>query len=163
MKKRILTLGVVLALVAVLAVPGAVLATTEVTGNVTEGYTFAAPSPIDLGNMTPGTTATGSSIDEDAGSLEGNNPTGYTVKAKDDKTPDTGYMVSGGNVLATEFQMQDKDSVWCNASAVGTTFLDVGAAGSYSFPFNVRQYVTYGDTVATGYTITITFTVTPKT
>jgi len=167
MKKKILTLGMVLVLVSVLAVPGAVLATTEVTGNVIEGYTFTAPTEIPLGDMTPGATATGNS----AGSLEGNDPAGYTVKGIDENaTVTAGYMliVGGGTLAAPDYiltnklKMGDTGAVPNNADVL-TTFLDESAPGTYSVPFYVSQEVTYDDPVADGYTITITFTVTPKT
>ena len=63
MKKKILTLGVVLALVGVLAAPMAALATTtDVGGNVIQGFTFTAPDPVVLGSMAPGTPKTGYTI-----------------------------------------------------------------------------------------------------
>ena len=158
MKKKILTLGMVLALVSVLVAPGAVLATTEVTGTVIEGYTFSAPDAIGLGDMTPGTPKTGNS----AGSLEGNNPDGYTVKGIDDKGSNTGYMVSGTDALTNMLQM-GPDAGVANTAATETTFLTTGGPGSDSVPFYVSQEVTYDDLVQSGYTITITFTVTQNT
>jgi len=159
MKKKILTLGMVLALVAVLVVPGAVLATTEVTGNVIEGYTFTPPSAIALGDMTPGTTAAGSSTD---GSLVGNDPAGYTVTGIDEKGTDTGCMVSGANVLASRHEISDEDATYVPADTA-KTFVDTGVPTDVAVSLYVHQYVGYADTVATGYSITITFTVTPKT
>jgi len=158
MKKRILTLGVVLVLVSVLAAPGAVLATTEVTGTVTEGYTFTAPSTVGLGSMAPGATATGDST----GNLEGNNPDGYTVKGIDEKGSDTGYMVSGTDALTNKLYMGATAAV-PNTADTETTFLTTSGPGSDSVPFYVSQEVTYDDLVQSGYTITITFTVTPNT
>ena len=160
MKKKILTLGAVLALVAVLIAPSAVLAatTTGVTGDVVEGYTFAAPSAISLGTMTPGTPATGSSTD---GSLEGNNPDGYTVTGIDAKGSDTGYMVSGSYVLASKHQISDEDANYVNADTA-KTFVDTSGATNVAVSLYVSQAVAYTDTVATGYSITITFTVTEK-
>ena len=159
MKKKILTLGAVLTLVAVLVVPGAVLATTtDVTGDVIEGYTFTPPPGIGLGSMTPGTPKTGDS----AGSLEGNNAAGYTVKAKDDKTPYTGYMTVGTDVLENLLEISSDGT---NYMTIDTekTFLTTSAPGEDAVPLYAKQDVTYSDPVATGYTITITFTVTPNT
>ena len=124
-----------------------------------EGYTFTPPSAIALGDMTPGTTAAGSSTD---GSLVGNDPAGYTVTGIDEKGTDTGYMVSGANVLGSKHQISDADAGYINADTVKqfvNTFGPTDVAGS----LYVHQYVGYADTVATGYSITITFTVTPKT
>lgn len=122
------------------------------------GYTFTAPPAIGLGGMAPGTTATGNSI----GSLGGDNSSGYTVTGIDAKTENTGYMVSGTtDVLANEFQMGPDGGTLGNAS-MAQTFLDESGYGPHDVPFYVSQMVAYIDPVATGYTITITFTVTEK-
>jgi len=121
------------------------------------GYTFTAPSAIALENMAPGTTATGSST----GSLEGDNSNGYTVTGIDAKTTNTGYMDSGIYVLANEFQMGPDADTLGNAS-MAQTFLDEYGYGPHDVPFYVSQLIAYTDIVATGYTITITFTVTEK-
>jgi hypothetical protein len=121
------------------------------------GYTFTAPPAIGLGGMAPGTTATGNS----AGSLVGGNPDGYIVTGIDAKTTNTGYMVSGSHVLANKLLMGPAASTLGPAD-MSQTFLDVGAPGTYNVPFYVSQMVAYTDAVATGYTITITFTVTEK-
>lgn len=121
------------------------------------GYIFTAPPAIGLGGMAPGTTASGSST----GSLVGDNSNGYIVTGIDAETADKGYMVSGTYVLANEFQMGRAADNLGPADA-SQTFLDVSAAGTYDVPFYVSQSVAYTDIVATGYTITITFTVTEK-
>ena len=161
MKKRILTFGVVLVLVMVLVVPGAVLATdtTEVTGTVTEGYTFTAPSTVGLGSMAPSATPyTGNSTD---GRLDGNNPAGYTVTGIDAKGTDTGKMVSGSDVLTEKLKISKEDASYVDADTQ-KTFLDSGGITGTDISLYVSQEVTYADPVASGYTITITFTVTPK-
>ncbi len=161
MKKRILTLGVVLVLVSVLAVPGAVLAadTTNVTGNVIQGYTFTAPSAISFGNMAPSATPhKGSSTD---GSLQGNNPAGYTVTGIDAKVSDTGYMVSGSNVLTNKLEISNVDGSYGNADTA-QTFVSTTAPTSTTVSLYVSQVVAYDDPVATNYSITITFTVVPN-
>lgn len=121
------------------------------------GYTFTAPPAIGLGGMAPGTTATGNST----GSLAGGNSAGYTVTGIDVKSANKGYMVSGGNVLTNKFQIGPTSNTLGPADA-SQTFLDVSAAGTYDVPFYVSQTVAYTDAVATGYSITITFTVTEK-
>jgi hypothetical protein len=121
------------------------------------GYTFTAPPALWLGGMTPGTTGTGNST----GSLTGDNTDGYTVTGMDAKMTNTGYMVSGGNVLANRLQIGPASNSLGPADA-SQTFLDVSAAGSNDVPFHVSQSIAYTDAVATNYTITITFTVTEK-
>ena len=160
MKKRILTLGMVLTLVAVLVAPSAVLATTTgVTGNVIEGYTFTPPTAIELGSMTPGTPETGNS----AGSLEGNDAAGYTVDGVDAKMGNTGYMVSGTDALTNMLLFGPAASPTATADTV-TNFLTTGGiTPATTVPFYVSQTATYADPVQSGYTITITFTVTPQT
>ena len=121
------------------------------------GYTFTAPPAIGLGGMAPGTTATGSST----GSLEGNNSDGYIVTGIDAKMTNTGYMVSGENVMNNKFSMGPAADTLGNAS-MAQTFLDEYGYGPHDVPFHVSQMVAYTDAVAEGYTITITFTVTEK-
>jgi len=121
------------------------------------GYTFTAPPAIGLGGMAPGTTATGSST----GSLVGDNSNGYTVTGIDAKTSNTVYMVSGTDVLANEFQMGPAADTLGNSSMV-QTLLNESGYGPHAVPFYVSQLIAYTDIVATGYTITITFTVTEK-
>ena len=154
MKRRILSIALVLALVMVLVMPTAVFATTVVTGEVVEGYTFTAPTAIDLSTMTPGSDATGNST----GSLTGNRGAGYTVTGIDAKGADTGKMVSGGNVLGAMLKIGDTASPTNTADTI-TTFLTTSGAGTDSVPFYVSQTVGFADPVAAGYTITISFTV----
>ena len=168
MKKKILTLGMVLTLVAVLVAPNAVLAvTTDVTGDVIEGYTFTAPSAIALGSMTPGTTASGSSTD---GSLVGNDPDGYIVTGTDKNTEVTaGYMLILGEgtqaapdyILGSRHEISDIDAGYVSADTV-KQFVNTFGPTDVTVSLYVHQYVAYTDTAATGYTITITFTVTPN-
>ena len=159
MKKRILTLGMVLALVAVLVAPGTVLATTEVTGTVTEGYTFTAPSTVELGSMAPSATPHKASSTD--GSLVGNNPAGYTVTGIDEAVSDTGYMVSGSDVLANKLKISKEDATYVDADT-SKNFVDTGVPTDVTVSLYVSQLVSYADPVASGYTITITFTVAPK-
>ncbi len=156
-------------MVAVLVAPTAVLAgipATDVTGDVIEGYTFTPPSAIGLGSMTPGTPAT----DNSSGWLEGNNALGYTVKGIDQNIEVTaGYMLIKGDgslaapdyILTNKLKMGDTGAV-PNDADVLTTFLTTGGITDVAVPFYVSQTATYADPVQGGYTITITFTVTPK-
>lgn len=121
------------------------------------GYTFTAPPAIGLGNMAPGTTATGNST----GSVEGDNANGYTVTGIDAKMENKGHMVSGTYVLANKLLMGPAAD---NLGPADETqiFLDEEGYGPHEVPFYVSQMVAYTDAVAEGYTITITFTVTEK-
>ena len=161
MKKKILTLGMVLALVAVLVVPGAVLATdtTEVTGTVTQGYTFTAPSTVPLGSMAP--SATPYKANSAGGRLDGNNAAGYTVTGIDEKGTDTGCMVSGVNVLTNKLKISNADASYVDADTA-KTFLDTSGVTGADISLYVSQLVTYLDPTATGYSIIITLTVAPK-
>jgi hypothetical protein len=161
MTKKILTFGMVLVLATVLVVPGTVLGanTTEVTGDVTEGYTFTAPSAVSLGSMAPSATAyTSNSTD---GSLVGNNPAGYTVTGTDAKSTNKGYMVSGTDLLDSKHQISKDGTTYYDADT-SVSFVDSTAPTDTAVSLYVKQLVAYDDPVATGYTITITFTVTPK-
>jgi hypothetical protein len=156
MKRIILSISMALALVAVFAAPPAALAAdTVVSGNVVVGYSFTPPTAISLGDMNPGTTATGNS----AGSLSGNNALGYSVKAIDAKGTNTGLMVSGAHVLTNKFKIGATSGSVANAD-VERTLLSTGAAGTDAVPLYVSQQVVLADPVASNYSITITYTVT---
>lgn len=164
MKKKILTLGIVLALVSVLVMPTAALATTtDVGGDVIEGYTFTAPTPVEFGNMNPNDTP---STADTTGYLQGNNAGGYNVKGIDANTDGTtkGFMLIGPpatptSILENKLKMGDTVAV-PNDADVETTFLDTSTITDEIVPFYVSQTVEFTDPIATGYTITITFTVT---
>ncbi len=158
MKKRLFTLGMVLALVSALVVPVAVLAeTTEVTGTVERGYTFTAPSAIVMGALSPGATYSGNSTD---GNLTGNNPTGYTVEGTDNKIVNTGYMWSPRGPLGSKLEISNEDANYVTANNT-KTFVDTSGVTDEAFSLYVKQFVAYGDPVG-AYSITITFTVTAK-
>ena len=170
MKKKILTLGMVLTLVAVLVAPNAVFATdgsAAVTGDVVEGYTFTPPSAIGLGSMTPGTPAT----DNSSGWLEGNNAAGYTVDGVDTNSEVTkGYMLikGTGTEASPEYILENQllfgPATNPTATAdTSTNFLTTSGITDEAVPFYVSQTATYADPVQSGYTLTISFTVTPKT
>jgi hypothetical protein len=156
-KKRILTFGARAVLVSATLVPGAVLAvdTTDILGSVEEGYTFVAPSPIDLGIMTPSATPyKGNSTD---GSLLGNDPDGYTVTGAD--AAKSGYMYSGGH-LTNRFEISNEDANYVTADT-DKTFVDTSGPTDTAVSLYVSQLVAYNDTPAV-YTITILFEVLPK-
>ena len=129
-----------------------------ITGPPVPGYVFTTPSAIALGNMAPGTTATGNSTD---GSLVGDNGNGYIVTGIDAKLTYKGYMVSGTDVLASKHQISNEDANYVNADTA-KTFLDTLVPTNEVIALYVSQLVAYTDAMATGYTITITFTVTEK-
>lgn len=158
MKKKILAIALALALLAVLVAPLAAFAsdgTTTITGDVTSGYSFTPPAAISLGSMSPSAPAANNS----SGTLNGNNASGYTVTAVDASTTNTGYMVSGTNVLQNYF-MIGKDTSSLAAADTAQTLLNSTAAGSNPVPLYVSQTISPSDAIATGYSITITFTVT---
>jgi len=147
-------------LVVVLVAPNAVLAvTTEVTGDVAEGYTFTAPTAIALGSMAPSATAYKAHSTD--GRLDGNNAAGYIVTGRDEKPGYTGFMVIGENILVAEMEISNEDANYVDAH-MAKSFLDTGGITGADISLYVRQFVTYADPVASGYTITITFTVSPK-
>lgn len=157
MKKRILTFCVLAVLVSATLVPGVVLAgdTTDILGSVEEGYTFVAPSPIDLGTMTPSATPyKGSSTD---GSLLGNDPDGYTVTGTD--AASSGYMY-GGDYLINKFEISNEDANYVTADTY-KTFVDTSGPTDTAVSLYVSQLVAYNDTPAV-YTITILFEILPK-
>jgi hypothetical protein len=120
------------------------------------GYTFNAPSGISLGSMTPSFTPyVASSAD---GNLVGDSINGYKVTGKDAKTTNTGFMVSGSNVLHNMLQIGPNTNLTSPAAAE-TTFLDTSGVTNTSYSLFVSQLIAGNDIASSGYTITITFTV----
>ncbi len=161
MKKRILTLGVVLALVVVLVMPTAALAgnTTGVTATVVTGYEFTAPSAIVLSNIAPRILPyTGTSSD---GRLIGNAVVGYSVSGTDAKTGNKGKMTVGSNALGAKLKIGAASASNDADTVVG--FYDASGIVDTAMSLYVSQLVLYSDNVTAGYTITITFTAQPKT
>ena len=117
------------------------------------GYiTITAPSPIDMGVMTVGSTNTGSS--NTPGTVETNDAS-TSVTAKDSKTNNAGYMDTvgdgSGNLLTDKFQIGK------NGSAYAAADTGISYTNPSSIPLFVSQQVVSGDT-AGSYQITITFT-----
>ena len=155
--KRILTLGIVLALMAALLIPAMVIAVppaTEVTGSIVEAtITIAAPSAIGFGNFTFGDnekqSATNGTVTVTPGSR--NTPdVPWTVTAND--TANGGFMKNGATPLASKLQIKGTGS-YANADT-GITYT---GTGNGVLPFWAKQNVVNSDPVGT-YSITITFT-----
>ena len=152
-----------MALVSVLVMPTAALAvTTEVTGTVIEGYTFTAPGGVALGNMTPGTPKAGSTT----GTLVGNDSAGYPVTGADSTGSPVVYMTATGdldNMLNIGPSASPSSPLTYGPANVAQTFLSTSGITNATVPFYVSQLVTFADPVQSGFTIIITFTVTPGT
>jgi hypothetical protein len=157
--KRILTLGIVLALMAALVIPAAVIAapgdTTEVTGTIVEAeLTVAAPSAIAFGNFVFGDntdqSATNGTVTVTPGSR--NTPdVPWLVTAKDETNG--GYMMDGATPLTNKLQISKEGTTYADAD----TGVIYGGTGDDEFEFYAKQNVVNGDAVGT-YSITITFT-----
>ncbi len=160
MKKRILTLGVVLALVVVLVMPTAALAgnTTGVTATVVTGYEFTAPSAIALSSISPRILPyTDTSSD---GRLIGNAGVGYTVTGTDAKSGNKGKMTVGSNALGAKLKIGPASA--SNYADTVVSFYDQSGIVDTALSLYVGQVVGYSDNVTADYTITITFTAQPK-
>jgi hypothetical protein len=155
-KRRILALGIVLALVAALAVPMTVLAAdTEVTGTWTKSVTLTAPSAIHLGEMVQGNNT--------------GNSTGSVLSNVDDWTltvtaSDGGFMKSGNSTLTTPLGIgMTEGTNNGNITSYNTELEGVetyGDIGTFAIPLYVKQVIVPADASGT-YSITLTYTVTP--
>jgi hypothetical protein len=124
-----------------------------------DGYSFTAPSDIFLGENlkfidSPFT-------DSSSGNLNITTPGTYRVTATDAKSTDKGYMVSGTNALHHKLQIGPASDNLTNSDEV-VQLLEASTEGDNSIPFFVSQEISYEDTVAENYSITITFTVTAQ-
>ena len=163
MTKRMLVVGVVLALVAAMIIPAAVVAdtgTTDVTGNIVGAtITITAPSAINLGMLVWGDNtgnSTGSvSITPNSRDLSASN---WQVVAYDQKVSNTGYMTKTGPVaLGNKLQISANNSTWNPADNATATTWSGTTSGTHSIPFYVKQTISAVE-AAGNYTITITFT-----
>jgi hypothetical protein len=160
--KRILTLGIVLALMAALVIPGAVIAngappTTDVTGTIVEAeVTVTSPSAIAFGNFVFGDnikqSTTDGAINVTAGSRDEPNVP-WKVTANEDSGD--GYMSDNGNLLTNELEISEDGSTWELADP-GNGLLYTGT-GNSTFAFHAKQVIA-GDEEPGAYSITITFT-----
>jgi hypothetical protein len=157
MRKRILTSGLLLMLVIFSAVPCVVSAadTTDIFASVEEGYTFQAPSAINLGTMVPSPTPYKANSTD--GRLVGNNPAGYGVDASEQGGD--GCM-QGSVPLANPFLISNEDANYV-AAYDWKDFLDTSGPTDAPISLYVSQAIAYCDTPGV-YTITITFLVMPK-
>lgn len=162
MKRRILTLGAVLVFVAVLVVPGTVLAdTTVVSGTVVAGYVFEAPWAVEIGNM-GGAGITFYGHTSTPGYFWGNSPSGYTVTGADIKATNAGYMTtSGGTPLTNKLEIGAEEYIGYVTADVGITYIDSSGPASDSIDLYVSQLVDYTDEPGE-YSLEITFTITEK-
>jgi hypothetical protein len=157
--KKILTLGIVLALMAALVIPATAIAapgdTTEVTGTIVEAeITVAAPSAIAFGNFVYGDnteqSATNGTVTVTPGSR--NTPdVPWQVTAAD--ATNGGFMKDGTTPLTNKLEISKDGSTY----AVADTGVVYGGTGDDEFEFYAKQNVVNDDSVGT-YSITITFT-----
>ncbi|MBA7558104.1 hypothetical protein ES705_50894 [subsurface metagenome] len=161
MKKRILTLGIVLALVMAMVIPTAVLAqdTSIGTGTIeVASVEIIPPGPFGFGTFAFGddnkVAATDGEVIISPGSQ---NPTGMTctVTAKDQNEV-VGKMIELGDVALTDELLISADAaISYEVASVGVTYPDIVDG---LFTFDASQVITAADTTAGEYTITIVFT-----
>jgi hypothetical protein len=169
MKKRILGISMALVLIAVMALPMAVLAQstddTDIIGTLGADFTLVAPTNFTWSAFVVGTN-TGSAT---AGSIS-TNTTGWTLTVADAKTNTNGYMTIDGLDVA-DTNLTNDIQVGMTAPTVSTiaTYEDqlqavgtYGDPGTFSIPLFGRQVVTLDDAAET-YQITLTYTATPGT
>lgn len=159
MKNRILTLGIVLAVIAAIAAPAAVVAnginTTTVTGSIVEAtVTVTAPSAIAFGMFVvgdnPGQSATNGTVVITANSRNAS-AVNWQVIAQD--LANGGYMKSGATPLNSKLQISKNGSTYA-AADVGLNYTGTGTG---TLPFWAKQNIV-GNEIAGSYNITITFT-----
>jgi hypothetical protein len=160
-KKGILLLGIVLAVIAAISVPAAVFAigsinTTLVTGSIVEAtVTVTAPSAIAFGMFVVGDNIQQSTTDGTvvvtANSRNGAN-VHWQVAAND--TANGGFMKTGATPLNSKLLISKDGSSYANADTPGITYTGTGAG---TLPFWAKQNITGNETVGS-YSITITFT-----
>jgi hypothetical protein len=160
-KKGILMLGIVLAVIAAISVPAAVFAigsinTTLVTGSIVEAtVTVTAPSAIAFGMFVVGDNIQQSTTDGTvvvtANSRNGAN-VHWQVAAND--TANGGFMKTGATPLNSKLLISKDGSSYANADTPGITYTGTGAG---TLPFWAKQNITGNETVGS-YSITITFT-----
>ena len=162
MKKGILMLGIVLAVMSALVIPGAVIAngappTTSVTGSIVEAtVTVTAPSAIAFGTFVVGDniqqSTTDGSVAITANSRNSAN-VHWQVTAQD--LANGGYMKTGATPLNSKLLIS-KDGSSYAAADTGLTYTGTGP-GSNVLPLWAKQNITGNETVGS-YSITITFT-----
>ncbi|HNB02843.1 MAG TPA: hypothetical protein PLV88_01005 [Methanoregulaceae archaeon] len=153
MKK--LVFGALIALLALLVLPGAVSAgpsdTITVTGSIGGSIDVTVTADVNFGAMTPGNTYTDTNTDLSVTSTFAS----WTVSATDQNAGEnTGKMLSGTTPLANAFKIN------VNAGAfqpLPYSPILSGSAGSSTADVGFQQQVVSGDQ-AGSYTITVVFT-----
>ena len=166
MKKLILTLAAIMALVGVMVSPMAVGAgTTDVTGEQQNTATLTAPGNIAFNTFAIGTNGPYSST----GSVVAN-AGNWTLTVADTKGNNTGHMTIGGVDSAVATKLAAPLTV-CNTD-VGTfgsipayqtilqSWAGYGQAGTFNIGLYVKQIVA-ADDAGGSYKITLTYTATP--
>lgn len=160
MKNRVLTVGIVLALIIAIAIPATVFAngtntdTTEITGSIVEAeITVTAPGDIAFGMFHVGNNTQHAS--DGTLTITFNSRGGsWQVTAKDESAND-GYMMQADNTTALNSKVLiSKDGSTYATADVG---LNYTGTGNSSLPFWATQNIVGNETVG-NYSITITFT-----
>ena len=180
MGKRILILGMALALTASLLMPMAALAdtTTQVTGTLpSASITITAPSGITLGSLYGSTGDTTGSSATPGTVLSLMNASGYTLKINSNKTdgkmqePGSGKLDAVLRVtptLATGTGAEATNSALTDATILDTPLQTVGTTaasspsetGTNTISLSVKQAKQIGGVAGGSYTLTLTFTAT---
>jgi hypothetical protein len=168
MTKRMLILGVVLALVAGMIIPAAVIAngdTTDVTGSILEAtIEITPPTDIDFGMLTWGnnteqsTTGLNVTVTPNSRNPAGVSGVYWDVTAKD--ASNGGYMSIGGlgvTNLTNRLQIGDDGTTWTPANT-GITYEGNGEVTGAEYDFYAMQTIDSDAEVPGEYSITITFT-----
>jgi hypothetical protein len=135
--------------------PGGTATKTSAFTVTASSITVTAPVVAALGDMVRGETVTATA--SPAGSVD-TNAQNWEVAAKDEKTPNVGYMVkTGPTPLDAKFQISRTSTTEDLANAdTGITY-DETSNPTKSLPFYVSQVIA-SDEEAGSYSITITFT-----
>lgn len=160
MKKGILILGVVLAVMAVTAISGGVVAstvgnTTLVTGTIVAAQvTVTAPGAIAFGNFVYGDNPQQSATDGTVTVVPGSrNPSAVNWQVTANDTANGGYMKDGTTPLTNKLQISKDGSSYANADTPGLTYT---GTGNGTLPFWAKQNIAGNETPGT-YSIIITF------
>ncbi len=162
MKKRILTLGMLLALVAAMALPVAAFAETNSGSGtvplVSSTISIAAPGNFSFSTFTMGADNTASSTNGTTTYTQGNDSaTGWQVLATDNNTStNTGKMLRTTDSHPLTSALQISKDVGGSYVAASSTLTYTGSA-SGQYTFDAKQNITSSE-LAGSYTIAIKFT-----
>jgi hypothetical protein len=170
MKKRILTIAMAIALVAVIAMPMAAFAalngTTIISGDVSSNLISisALPAGGSLGSLV--VNGTKSYLSAQSITITGSGDTYNLIVRDDNQDTDIGHMIVASNVLAAELEVKGRDILAYTplpeTAGLTLTLEDAGNLSSGTDTindFNVRQAVSFADPAADAYTITLYFEV----